>query len=64
MNEIFIEICVFLAILSVLSSALVIYAHFKIPQLRKHPGQMIALICVVQLIFDIHWIGSIKSLRK
>lgn len=56
--------CVILACISSISSGIVIWAHFKIPQLHKHPGQMIVIICLIQMIFDLHWIAVLKTLRE
>lgn len=63
LNPIFVDFCIFMAIISVLCSILVIYSHIKVPQLNKHPGQMIILICIVQIIFDAHWIGTIQGIK-
>lgn len=63
-NPVFIDICVFIAFLSVLGSVLVIYSHIKVPQLNKHPGQMIIVICLVQIIFDAHWIFTMQVIKR
>lgn len=60
----FLIVCVVLAGISTLSSSLVILAHVKIPQLRKHPGQMIVIISVIQIVYDLHWIAILKTLRE
>ena len=56
--------CVIMACISSISSAVVIWAHFKIPQLHKHPGQMIVIICLIQMVFDLHWIAVLHILRE
>lgn len=60
----FLILCVILACISTLSSSLVILAHVKIPQLRKHPGQMIVIISIIQIVYDLHWIAILKTLRE
>jgi hypothetical protein len=57
-------VCATIACISSISSGVVIWAHIKIPQLHKHPGQMIVIICTIQMIFDLHWIAVLKTLRE
>ena len=56
--------CVALACFSTILSGVVIWAHFKIPQLHKHPGQMIVIICLIQMISDLNWIAVLKTIRE
>lgn len=64
LNPYFVDVCAVIAFFSLASSGLVVYAHFKIPQLHKHPGQMIVAICIIQIIFDLHWIGALSNIRR
>jgi hypothetical protein len=63
-NSSFILVCFVLATVSFFCSGLVVVAHSFVPHFRKHPGQMIVVLCVAQMIFDSHWLTSLESLRK
>ncbi|OMJ94837.1 hypothetical protein SteCoe_1858 [Stentor coeruleus] len=60
-NSHFIIICLILATFSFLCSGFVVLAHFKIPQLLKHPGNLIVVLCIAQMLFDIHWLTTFPA---
>jgi hypothetical protein len=48
--------CFILALMSAISSLLLILAHFVIPKLRKHPGQLILIEACLQFCLDIGYV--------
>lgn len=60
----FVILCVILSSLSFLCSGFTVLAHFKIPQLLKHPGSLIVIICITQMLFDLHWLTTIPEIWK
>ncbi|OMJ77008.1 hypothetical protein SteCoe_23487 [Stentor coeruleus] len=58
----FVILCVTLSLLSFLCSGFTVLAHFKIPQLLKHPGSLVVIICITQMLFDLHWLTTIPAI--
>jgi hypothetical protein len=58
MEDFILTIGLVLAILSLLITTFLIFLHFWIPKLRKHPGQFVLIQCVFQFCYDLHWLTS------
>ena len=55
-NTYFIYLCEALALLSFVSSGFIVQYHFRTTHLRKPPGDLIMAICIIQMIYDFHWV--------
>jgi hypothetical protein len=53
-----------LAPLSVLSEGLLIYFFWRVNQFKDHPEIMIFWQSLSQIIFDIHWVTGVKSIKS
>ena len=55
--------CLCLAPLSVLTSGILIWSHLKIRKLRKYPGELVLMQCLMQFIIDWTWFLSYYALE-
>lgn len=48
--------------ISLFLTLLTILIHLKLREMLNHPGQLVFLQCLFQLIVDLHWYTSINEL--
>lgn len=53
-----------LACLSLVFSIFTIFLHIWIPQMMKHPGKLVFIQCIAQLVYDFHWLTALNSFHK
>jgi hypothetical protein len=59
MSELSYEVVVaILASVSILSTSFLLGLHFYIKDLYKHPGKLVSIQCLLQLISNFNWILS------
>jgi len=56
--------CFVLAPLSILASMIMIWSHTRIKKLRQHPGMLVLMQCLVQLIVDCAWMSSYYTIKN
>ena len=63
-NAYFIYFCEVLALLSFFCSGFIVLAHLKVSELRKHPGDLIMMVCLTQTLYDLHWMTLIPAVNR
>jgi hypothetical protein len=64
MNDLLLTIGLVLAVLSLFVTTFLIFLHFWIPKLRRHPGQFVLIQCVFQFCNDLHWLTSYPKISQ
>jgi hypothetical protein len=64
MDELILTIGLILAILSLFVTTFVIFLHFWMPKLRRHPGQFVLIQCVFQFCYDLHWLAAYPKVSQ
>jgi hypothetical protein len=53
-----------LACVSLAFSAFTIFLHFWIAEMMRHPGKLVLVQCVAQLVYDFHWLTALSSFHE